>query len=28
MDSEPKLMRARLQIVELPVADGEFMERY
>ena len=27
MDSEPKLKRARLQTVELPVAGGEFMER-
>jgi len=27
MDSEPKLKRARLQTVELSVADGEFMER-
>ena len=26
-DSEPKLKRARLQTVELPVAGGEFMER-
>jgi len=27
MDSEPKLKRARLQTAELPVDDGEFMER-
>jgi len=27
MDSEPKLKRARLQTVELPVAGGEFMEK-
>ena len=26
-DSEPKLKRARLQTVELPVAGGGFMER-
>jgi len=27
MDSEPKLKKAKFQIVELPVAGGEFMER-
>ena len=27
MDSEPKLKRVRLQTVELPVTDGEFIAR-
>jgi len=26
-DSKPKLMRSRVEIVELPVAGGKFMER-